>query len=140
MAGASVPAVMEVLAAAGVTVVAMAAKVRLVAGEVEGSVGGGLELRRAGGLRARVGMMWLMEPEVVGRSGRCYLEAATAATAAAGCSGGEDVVARAGEGVEGRRGWRCAVTRTRHADGARGRTTNAKPAGFLATQTLDVGP
>ena len=54
-----------------------------------------------------------------------------------------------GEGTAAARTWRrgqtrasdARVARTRSdADGARGRTTNANPAGFFATQTLNVGP
>ena len=102
MAGASVAAVMEVLAAAGVTVVAMAAKVRvaakvrLVAREVEGSVVGG-GLRTPAGRCGFWSQRWWADLGDATRRRRRRRRRR-------GYGGGEDVVARAGEGVEGRRG------------------------------------
>jgi hypothetical protein len=59
MAGASVAAAVEVLAAAGVTVVAMAAKVRVAAREVEGSVVGGGRRTPAGRCGFRSQRWWM---------------------------------------------------------------------------------
>ena len=103
MAGASVAAVMEVLAAAGVTVVAMAAKVRvaakvrLVAREVEGSVVGGGHRTPAGRCGFWSQRWWADLGDATRRRRRRRRRRR-------GYGGGEDVVARAGEGVEGRRG------------------------------------
>ena len=96
MAGASVAAVMEVLAAAGVTVVAMAAKV-LVAREVEGSVVGGGRRTPAGRCGFWSQRWWADLGDATRRRRRRRRRRR-------GYSGGEDVVARADEGVEGRRG------------------------------------
>ena len=109
MAGASVAAVMEVLAAAGVTVVAMAAKVRvtakvrvaakvrLVAREVEGSVVGGGRRTPAGRCGFWSQRWWADLGDATRRRRRRRRRRR-------GYSGAEDVVARADEGVEGRRG------------------------------------
>ena len=114
MAGASVPAAMEVLAAAGVTLVAMAAKVRvaakvrLVAREVEGSVVGGGRRTPAGRCGFWSQRWWM---NVGFWNQRWWADLGDAARRRRrrrrrrrGYNGGEDVVARAGEGVEGRRG------------------------------------
>ena len=109
MAGASVAAAMEVLAAAGVTVVAMAAKVRmaakgrvaakvrLVAREVEGSVVGGGRRTPAGRCGFWSQRWWADLGDATRRRRRRRRRRR-------GYSGAEDVVARADEGVEGRRG------------------------------------
>ena len=103
MAGASVAAAIEVLAAAGVTVVAMAAKVRvaakvrLVAREVEGSVVGG-------GLRTPAGRCGFWSQRWWADLGDATRRRRRRRRRRRGYGGGEDVVARAGEGVEGRRG------------------------------------
>ena len=108
MAGASVAAVMEVLAAAGVTVVAMAAKVRvaakvrLVAREVEGSEVEGSAV--GGGRRTPAGRCGFWSQRWWADLGDATRRRRRRRRRRRGYSGGEDVVARADEGVEGRRG------------------------------------
>ena len=102
MAGASVAAAIEVLAAAGGTVVAMAAKVRLVAREVEGSEVEGSAV--GGGRRTPAGRCGFWSQRWWADLGDATRRRRRRRRRRRGYSGAEDVVARADEGVEGRRG------------------------------------